>query len=151
MFETDIFALISQSDTEKAKQNTVYIFDATRKEVVSQKSITSIISDVFFARFERKAGTPSAEKVDGVVFFGSGEVYICDPGDFNILQVIKTGANAITCHDLLQDIIDKRLAFTDQIEDKVNVVNLNKEFEQEKFMPFKEKMRPSYLSFCETV
>lgn len=151
LFETDIFALISQSDSEKAKQNTVYIFDAQRREVVNQKTITSTVSDVFFAKLDQKSHDGPSNRGDGVVFFGADEVYICDQVEFTELRVIKTGANAGICHDMLQTKNDKRLAFSDEAEGNVKMVNLNWEFEEQSFAPFKEKKPISFLSFCELV
>ena len=91
------------------------------------------------------------QKADGVVFFGGGEVYICDPSDFTVLRLIKTGANGGTCHSILQAPADKLLAFADTVDGDVKLVDLNADFADKTFAPYKDHKPPSFLSFCESV
>lgn len=149
LFETDVFALISQADSAKAKTNTVYIFDGQRREVIGQKSITTTIDDVYFARFDVKTAGGGTQKTDGIIFFGGDEVHICDSADFANLRVIKAGANAGLCNSLLQGVEQKLLALNDSKQGYVKIVDLNKDFVEVSFSPFKDQRQASCIFMSE--
>lgn len=151
LFETDIFALVAVADSSMARQDTVYVFEAHGREVVSQRTISSTISDVHFARFDNRHTDGSLHKADGVVFFGFDEVYVCEPGNFDILYEVKTGENVGDCKAIVQEKGIKKIAFRDIDQTIVKIIDMNNNFEEAAFQPFKDKQKPSYLSFCEDV
>lgn len=151
LFETDIYALLAMEDTEHAKKDTVYVFEAQRKEVVSQKSISSAVSDVHFIRFDSKGEDGDIHKADSVVFFGFDDVHICNPDKFDSFKTINGNKNIGTIKSVVQEKGLKKLAFLGINPDEVKIVDLNNEFDITSFKPFKAGQVPSFLSFSEDV
>lgn len=151
LFETDIYALVAMEDTSSCKLNTVYIFDALRKEVVSQHSIDSSVTDVHFVRFDKKSDDGSVHKVDSVVFFGFDEVFICNPDKFDVFKSIKGNKDLGKCTAVLQEKGPKKLAFLGSSPDEVQIIDMNNEFNCSSFKPLKGGYQPSFLSFSDDV
>jgi hypothetical protein len=147
LFETDIFALVATASTPSARHDTVYVFEAHRREVVSQRQISSAVTDVHFVRFDQRRADGSVHKVDGVCFFGFDEVYICEAGELEIIRVIKTSANVGECQAIAMSEDIKKLAFRDVNQDTLKIIYLNNNFEETSFRPFKEGQKISYLVF----
>lgn len=139
-------------NSEKAKQNTVYIFDATTKKVASEKTISTAISDVYFLQFDRKETNGSIKKFDGLCFFGDCELYVCDPDKFEVMRMVKTGPKVEECHAILQAPSDKKIAFRDEQPSLIKIMDLNNDFQEETLPPIADgKSKPSFVSFCESV
>jgi hypothetical protein len=151
LFETDIYALIAVANTSLARQDTVYLFEAQRKEVVSQRAISSTVSDVHFVRYDKRDPDRSIHKADGVIFFGFDEVYICEPEKFEVLRVIKSSSNVGECNSLLQYTDISKLAFRSSSKDIIKVVNFNGTTDDEHFQPFKDNESVSLISFSDKV
>ena len=141
-------------NSEKAKQNTVYIFDATTKKVASEKTISTAISDVYFLQFDRKETNGSIKKFDGLCFFGDCELYVCDPSAtlFRAFASCETGPKVEECHAILQAPSDKKIAFRDEQPSLIKIMDLNNDFQEETLPPIADgKSKPSFVSFCESV
>lgn len=151
LFETDIYALVAVANTSLARQDTVYLFEAQRKEVISQRAISSTVADVHFVRYDKRESDRSVHKADGVVFFGFDEVYVCEPEKFEVLRVIKTSANVGDCNALLQCADISKLAFRNSSIDIVKVIYFSGTTEDEHFQPFKDNDSVSLISFSDNV
>lgn len=137
-YSTEIYALLPLDNTDKIKQNTVYIYEGIKKKVINHFTITSTVTDVFYVQ-------------TAIVFFGFDEVYICDPNNLEMKRTIKACAGVGDVTSLLMTADKFILACRHSNPEVINIVDLVERVEDSHFQPFAEEKPVSYVSFCQSV
>ena len=137
-FNTNIYAMISMIAYDDIKTNAVYIFDGDKNKIVNSATINSTVTNIDYV-------------LDGIMFCGYDEIYICETDSLKTMKIIKTSSNVGDCTSLLFNKDDCLLAYRHNNSDIICVMDIQAKMHDRHFQPYNDNLPVSYIKITHDV